>query len=122
MNFSRTLAMVLLYATVCGAQTTTNTPALTLNGSAKLLSGPHGGSALWLTPAMEGQAGSAFTSSSIVFGPHYKFRTFFQFKMTDPGPGGASDGMAFVIQSEGATALGGAGGDLGYVGIAPSVA
>lgn len=42
--------------------------------------------------------------------------------MTDPGPDGASDGMTFVLQTEGATALGAGGGDLGYAGITPSVA
>jgi hypothetical protein len=122
MNFLKTLAMVLLYATASGAQTTPNTQALTFNGSAKPVSGPQGAPALLLTPAKEDQAGSVFTSTFIVFGSQYKFRTVFQFKMTDPGPGGASDGIAFVIQSEGATALGSNGGGLGYEGITPSVA
>ena len=98
------------------------TSDLTLNGSAKILTQPKGGSVLWLTPAKEDQAGTAFSTRAIEFNPRYVFSTSFQFKMTDPGAGGASDGMAFVLQTEGASALGANGGGLGYVGIAPSVA
>jgi hypothetical protein len=96
--------------------------ALTVNGSAKILTGPNGGSLLWLTPAQQNQAGSVFTTNRISFNPTYKFETFFQFKMTDPGVDGASDGMTFVLQTESVNALGADGGDLGYVGITPSVA
>ena len=64
---------------------------LTLNGSAKIVTGPNGNSVLWLTPAEESQAGSAFTTNSIPLGPSYEFSTFFQFQMTDPGIYGASD-------------------------------
>jgi len=98
------------------------TSDLTLNGSAKIVTGPQGGSVLWLTPAQQLQAGSAFTTDSIAFGPKFKFSTFFQFQMTDPGYYGASDGMTFVLQTQSATALGAGGGDLGYLGITPSVA
>jgi hypothetical protein len=98
------------------------TSDLTLNVSAKIVTGPQGASVLWLTPAQEGQAGSAFTTNSVAFSPKYIFSTFFQFQMTDPGPGGASDGMTFTLQTESATALGANGGDLGYLGITPSVA
>jgi hypothetical protein len=98
------------------------TSDLTLNGSAKIVTGPQGGSVLWLTPAQQLQAGSAFTTDSIAFGPKFKFSTFFQFQMTDPGYYGASDGMTFVLQTQSTTALGANGGDLGYVGITPSVA
>jgi hypothetical protein len=95
---------------------------LTFNGSAKTLTGPNGGSVLWLTPAEQYQAGAAFTTNSIVFNPRYAFGTFFQFKMTDPGSIGASDGMTFTLQTETASAVGGNGVDLGYAGIPPSVA
>src|ERR1035438_3618061 len=82
------------------------TSDLTLNGSAKILTGPGGGPVILLTPAQQGQAGSAFTTSSIVFDSTFAFATFFQFKMTDPGPFGASDGMTFVLQTQGASGLG----------------
>jgi hypothetical protein len=97
------------------------TTDLTLNGSAKILTGPNGGSVLWLTPAGGSSPGSAFTTNSIVFNARYAFKTFFQFKMTDPGGIGAADGITFVLQTESASALGAGGGNLGYLGIAPSV-
>jgi hypothetical protein len=115
-------AATLLFGSLAAAQGTASTTALTLNGSARILTGPHGGSVILLTPAQTFQAGSAFTTNRVVFGPRYRFSTFFQFQMTDPGGGGASDGMAFVLQTESASALGANGGDLGYAGVAPSIA
>jgi hypothetical protein len=102
--------------------TAANTTDLTLNGSAKIVTGPQGGSVLWLTPAQQSQAGSVFTTNSVAFNSTYSFSTFFQFQMTDPGYYGASDGMTFTLQTESATALGANGGNLGYAGITPSVA
>lgn len=92
---------------------------LMLNGSAKLVHGPFGRPVIWLNPAQRDQAGSAF--ANITFGPEYVFRIFFQFQMINPGSQ-ASDGIAFVIQTQGPDALGGIGGYLGYSGISPSVA
>jgi hypothetical protein len=114
------LAMMLLFANMAAAQTAVNTAALTFNGSAKLLTGPQGGSVLWLTPAQVDQAGSVFTTDRVVFNRKYAFTTFFQFQMTDPGSGGASDGMTFVLQAESVSALGASGGCLGYAGYADS--
>ena len=94
---------------------------LTLNGTAKLVTGPHGAKTLSLTTAQIGQDGSAFTTTIIPFDSRYRFETFFQFAMTDPGGIGAADGIAFVLQTEGPNALGAAGGSLGYAGIKPSV-
>jgi hypothetical protein len=120
----RAMAAMLLYAAVSSAQVpaTASTRPLTLNGSAKLLTGPNGLPGLRLTPAQQLQAGSAFTSSPVPFNANYTFSVFFQFRMTNPGGIGAADGMTFVLQTQGANALGGTGGDEGYVGIAPSVA
>jgi len=63
----RAAAAALLYAAVSSAQVPAATRPLALNGSAKLLTLPDGSSALWLTPAQEYQAGSAFTSSPVAF-------------------------------------------------------
>ncbi|MGA2737204.1 MAG: L-type lectin-domain containing protein [Bryobacteraceae bacterium] len=98
------------------------TSDLTLNGSAKIVTGPQGAPVLWLTPAQQSQAGSAFTTNAVVFNSTYTFSTFFQFQMTDAGYYGASDGMTFTLQTESATALGANGGGLGYQDITPSVA
>jgi hypothetical protein len=96
------------------------TTALTVNGSAKIETGAQD-SVLWLTPADSNQAGSAFTTNAVAFGPRYLFATFFQFQMTNSGGSGAADGIVFVLQTDGATALGGTGGNEGYGGITPSV-
>ena len=121
--FPCVLAAMLLFGATATAQiaTTTGVP-MTLNGSAKLLTGTKGGTGLLLTPAQEYLAGSAFTTNAVTFGSTYAFRTFFQFAMTRPGGIAPADGMAFVLQTAGATALGVNGGDLGYGGITPSVA
>jgi len=114
--------MLLCGTTMWGAQA-----PWTLNGSAKLQKTPNGTYRLWLTPNQPSQAGSAFLSSPIEFNASYAFSVFFQFQMTDPGYQ-ASDGMTFVLQTEGPTALGCDGGGLGYQacgtnpGITPSIA
>ena len=91
---------------------------LTLNGSAA-----PAGTALRLTPALTGQAGSAFTTNPITLGPSASFNTHFSFQITNSGEGGA-DGIAFLVQDDAFAdlALGGAGGNLGYSGITPSLA
>jgi hypothetical protein len=121
--FPHALAAMLLFGATASAQNaaTTGVP-LTLNGSAKLLTGSGGGTGLVLTPAQEYEAGSAFTTNAVTFGSTYAFRTFFQFAMTRPGGIDPADGMTFVLQTAGNTALGVNGGDLGYGGITPSVA
>jgi hypothetical protein len=112
---------MLLCSTIAIAQSEIAATTLTLNGSAKLGTGLLGGPVIWLTPAQQYQAGTAFTTKKIAFGARYIFGTFFMFQMINPNSQ-ASDGMTFVIQTESASALGGDGGALGYVGITPSVA
>jgi hypothetical protein len=75
---------------------------LSLNGSATL-----SGSALRLTDSKEGEAGSAFSLApqSIT-----RFTTDFQFQLRNA----EADGFTFTIQGVGPTALGPAGGGLGY--------
>ena len=116
------LATTFLYAAVSSAQTTPSAASLTYNGSAKQVTGPGGSPVFLLTPAEEYEAGSAFTSTGVVFGSTYSFHTFFQFQMTNTGGSGAADGFTFTIQTQGPQALGANGGDLGYVAITPSVA
>lgn len=95
-----------------------STAGLTLNGSAV-----QTGSVLRLTPALNGQAGSAFTTNPITLGPAGSFNTYFSFQITNPGNGGA-DGVAFLVQNDAAgdLALGGGGGWIGYSGITASLA
>ena len=106
--------------------TTTNTPpaidysagfanaaaTLQTNGSAAV-----NASALMLTSGLNGQAGSAFTKSKVDV---TKFSTAFTFRITNPTH--SADGLAFVLQNQSPTAVGGSGGAMGYAGIKPSVA
>lgn len=113
----------ILYTTISLAQPInypdfSSTAGLTLNGSAA-----QAGSALRLTPALVDQAGSAFTTNPITLGTGGSFSTHFSFQITNSCGRGA-DGLAFLVQNDGAGdgALGGAGGDIGYSGISPSLA
>ena len=125
------VCVVLVGAIASPAQKSANTITITANGSAKLLT-VEGKPVIQLTPSAAGQAGSAFTSNSVSFNPNYTFSVFFQFLMTKTGGSGAADGMTFVLQTEGANALGASGGAEGYGtssstgtgpgGISPSVA
>ena len=116
MSSANAVAAMLLCAVISAAQVTTSTTPWTLNGSAKLQKLPDGGGfRLRLTPNQTGQAGSAFLSSPIAFGAAFKFSYYFQFQMTDANFQ-ASDGMTFILQTEGPTALGAGGGCLGYAG------
>jgi hypothetical protein len=81
--------------------------SLTLNGSSSV-----NGDALRLTPADYGKVGSAWQTEkqSITQG----FSTTFQFLVTDHHPLYIGDGLAFVIQNTGTSALGDNGGCLAY--------
>jgi hypothetical protein len=82
---------------------------LSKSGSAAI-AGTH----LRLTTASGNLAGSAWFSSPLPIGT---FNTSFSFQLTSPN----ADGMTFAIQNTGATALGSAGGSLGFSGIGKSV-
>lgn len=71
-----------------------------------------------LTPATGSVAGSVFTTTQQDV---RSFVTRFQFEFT-PGSSPMADGLCFVLQRAGATAVGGTGGNLGYQGILTSVA
>jgi hypothetical protein len=78
------------------------TTGLQLNGSAQV-----SGTRLRLTDGGGGEAGSAFTTSPVSIA---QFSTFFTFQLTNPN----ADGFTFTIQRQAPTALGSAGGGLGY--------
>lgn len=84
--------------------------SMQVNGSASL-SGTH----LRLTDGKTFQAGSAFFPSPMGVAA---FVSDFSFQLTSPG----ADGIALVIQNAGGSALGAFGQDLGFGGIARSVA
>jgi hypothetical protein len=81
-----------------------------LNGNSTL-----NGTRLRLTDGNGNEASSAFYTTPVTIS---EFTTNFTFQLTSAN----ADGMAFVIQNVGTTALGGSGGALGYAGINNSVA
>lgn len=87
--------------------------AVTLSGSAMAL--PDGG--LLLTPSKGWTTGSVFSTQMI---STRAFSTFFAFRISEPGNGGA-DGIAFVAQTVSAS-LGDVGGGMGYAGVKNSLA
>ncbi len=88
---------------------------LTTNGKASVVA-----PVLRLTQNIAGQVGSAFLSSPMPLGPDSSFSTRFVFRMHGAADG--SDGLTFIVQGVGATALGGQGNGIGYAGIARSLA
>ena len=88
-------------------------PSLRLAGSATIE-----GSSLRLTSDTKRQAGAAWARTKI--NPKMSFDTAFDVEMT--GAVGHADGVAFVLQNDGATAIGGHGGSIGYGGMTHSVA
>ncbi len=94
-----------------------STSDLQLNGSAATASS-GGLTVLRLTPAVNNQTGSAFSTAQVDI---QAFATTITFQFT-PGTNPMADGICFVIQRVSPSALGGGGGGLGYSGISNSVA
>lgn len=97
-----------------------STTGLTLSGDAV-----QEGNLLRLTKAEANNAGRVFRTEAI--DPQQSFATSFAISMHDSTSLIGSeikpaDGMSFLLQSQGPTAGDGAGGSLGYGGIAPSLA
>ncbi|MBE2259587.1 MAG: PEP-CTERM sorting domain-containing protein [Candidatus Accumulibacter sp.] len=93
---------------------------LTLNNDAAQV-----GNVLRVTPATFGQAGSAFSTSTVSLAADASFSTFFKFRFTNAGgscdgQGCGADGLVFVVQTN-SNNVGGAGGGIGYLGIGNSV-
>ncbi len=86
---------------------------LAIRGSAKL-----NGTALEINDGLAGEASAIWYGQPLSIG---NFTSDFSFQMT-PASTTSADGMAFVIQNAGVTALGSSGGGLGYTGITNSVA
>ncbi len=107
-NYQHTLPITLLDYPSFTAQ------GLDLNGNATI-----SGGSLQLTSLGAQQAGSAFYQTPIAVDGDTSFQSAFSFTL-DGGAGGA-DGFAFLVQNTaaGTSALGGAGGFLGYDGIGP---
>ena len=107
--------LLLLLPTLLFSNTiTANLPAdMVLNGSAAV-----NGSGIRLTSAGS-QAGSAWYQNKVKVADG--FIADFTFTIT-PVTNPFSDGLAFVIQNVGTSALGGSGGGIGYDGISNSVA
>ena len=120
------MGLVLTMASSAGAAVISypdfsSTAGLTINGNAAQV-----GNVLRVTPAIDGQSGSAFSTSTVSLASNASFSTFFQFQFTSPdqffcdGIGCGADGLVFVVQTVGNN-VGGAGGGIGYSGIANSV-
>ena len=99
-----------------------DTTGLTINGNAAQV-----GNVLRVTRALDGQSGSAFATNTVSLASNASFSTFFQFRFTNPDTGFCdsattcgADGLVFVVQTVGNN-VGGAGGGIGYAGIANSV-
>ena len=97
-------------ATPFYSPTFASSSGLSLNGSASLSA-----ATLELTNGGLGEAGSAFFSAPVNI---QSFETEFFFQLTNA----VADGLTFTIQNEGPSALGHAGGGLGYYRIYNSVA
>ena len=93
----------------------TDVSDLSLNGDAH-----QSGNILRLTDSAPSRTGTAFTKKKVL--NHKKsFESELSFEMHSTG-GNPGDGMAFFIHSKGKSAVGDAGGGLGYASIADSVA
>ncbi|WP_420685934.1 isopeptide-forming domain-containing fimbrial protein [Bacillus cereus] len=88
----------------------------TLNDAAEV---PGGANFIRLTPASTLKCGAAFTKNEICSKNNYSFSTAFAFKMSNPSPSGASDGLTFTIQG-GTSSSHTNGGSLNFYGIKPS--
>jgi hypothetical protein len=81
------------------------------------------GSSLRVVPNLANQAGSAYLATPIPITASTSFHTHFRFTFAPNGAATGGEGITFVIQNAGPTAVGGFGGSLGYGGgVFPSIA
>jgi len=95
--------------------TFTGTGGFTINGNAAVTAG-----VLRLTTNIGNQVGSVYLTSPIAIGPDTSISTRFVYRIHGTADG--ADGLTFVIQGNGPTAIGAGGGGLGYDGTSQSVA
>jgi hypothetical protein len=106
-NMASTVYVGLALTGQGGRQNTSTFDHVTITGNAATTLPP---SVLEVTDGGFGEGGGAFLNNRVGV---QTFNTNFTFQIT-PGTIPTADGMAFVIQGVGPTALGGAGGGLGY--------
>lgn len=90
--------------------------ALALNGSAATAIDAQNRNVLRLTPAAEGQAGSAYSIDPILLTGTYAFSTGFTFNINSPGGLAPADGFVFTIQPI-SNSVGTGGSGIGIGGI-----
>src|SRR5262249_19068179 len=105
-NMGSTIYVGLALTGQGGNHNTTTFDHVTITGT----TAPLPPSVLELTDGGFGEAGGAFLSNRVGVD---NFTSTFTFQMT-PGTAPMADGLAFVIQGDGAAALGPPGGGLGY--------
>lgn len=119
-----TLSLVLAAATVfpLGAQTVIRYTDFSSQSGLTLNDAVASGGTIMLASSQRDRRGSFFTSAQYDVS---NFSAVFQFRISSPGGisdgiAAGADGLAFVIQRTGATALGSFGSGIGYEGIANS--
>lgn len=95
--------------------TFSNATGLTLNGNAAF-----SGNALRLAPKTKNKVGSAFLTAPVLVTSNTSISTRFVFRISGTADG--AEGLAFIIQGNGAASIGTGGSGLGYAGLARSVA
>ena len=99
-----------------------STAGLKLNGSAA-----QSGNVLRVTPAIDNQGGSVFSTNAVSLANNASFSTAFSFRFSNPDRGFCdtgsvcgADGLVFVVQTV-SNSVGGVGGGIGYFGLQKSV-
>lgn len=114
LTFSPAMAADLSFGDFTGAGA-----SLSINGNAAVAADAANRQVLRLTPAAEGQAGSAFSQTPILLTSDYAFSTRFTFNINGNGGIAPADGLVFVIQPN-SSSVGTGGSGIGIAGIANS--
>jgi len=101
-------------ATIISFSDFSSTAGLTINGDAAAVD-DGSRDVLRVTPSINSQGGSFFSTTTINLADSASFSSKFIFNINDPHFGGA-DGLVFVVQTQGNN-VGGIGGGIGYQSI-----